>query len=282
VRAVLDRLEVNMRIGVVGAIGLFCASLARPVCAQDAPIDVADRSVVEVEQLVGKPAGPPPTPEHTGIKAMLKGLVSDFKHLPSKENALWTGIGGAGALAIHPADNNINAHLVGKAWVHNIFAPGKVIGGSPLLLAVATTVYAVGRTKDQPKVSHVGMDLLRSLAVAEALTQTLKYSTRRERPDGSGPTSFPSGHAADTFAFATALERHLGWRGAVPAYVISSYVAMSRLHENRHYASDVVFGAAVGIIAGRTVTRHGHDYYSAGVQSVPGGAALVIARRVNN
>jgi membrane-associated phospholipid phosphatase len=126
------------------------------------------------------------------------------------------------------------------------------------------------------------MDLVRSLAVAEALTQTLKYSTRRERPDGSGPTSFPSGHAADTFAFATALERHLGWRGAVPAYVISSYVAMSRLHENRHYASDVVFGAAVGIIAGRTVTRHGHDYYSAGVQSVPGGAALVIARRVNN
>src|SRR5262245_63725190 len=45
--------------------------------------------------------------------------------------------------------------------------------------------------------------------------------------------SFPSGHAADTFAFATALERHLGWRGAVPAYIFSSYVAMSRLPANR-------------------------------------------------
>jgi hypothetical protein len=40
-----------------------------------------------------------------------------------------------------------------------------------------------------------------------------------EKPQGtaanSGRNSFPSGHAADTFAFATALERHLGWKGAV-------------------------------------------------------------------
>jgi len=76
------------------------------------------------------------------------------------------------------------------------------------LLGIAATVNAVGRLKDQPKVSHVGMDLIRSLAVAEALTQGLKYTTRRERPDGSGRNSFPSGHSADTFAFATALERH--------------------------------------------------------------------------
>ena len=63
------------------------------------------------------------------------------------------------------------------------------------------------------------MDLIRSLAVGEAVTHTLEYTTRRERPDGSGANSFPSGHATDTFAFATALERHLGWRGAVPAYI---------------------------------------------------------------
>jgi membrane-associated phospholipid phosphatase len=121
--------------------------------------------------------------------------------------------------------------------------------------------------------------LLRSLAVSEGVTQALKYTVRRERPDGSGRNSFPSGHAADTFAFATALERHLGWRGAVPAYVLSSYVAASRLHENRHFLSDVVGGAAVGIIAGRTVTRHGREQYSADVQFLPGGAALVIVRQ---
>jgi hypothetical protein len=61
--------------------------------------------------------------------------------------------------------------------------------------------------------------------------------------------------------------------------MIASYVAMSRLHENRHFASDVVFGSAVGIIAGRTVTRHGRDYFSAGLHPVPGGMALLFVKR---
>ena len=135
----------------------------------------------------------------------------------------------------------------------------------------------IGRAKDRPKVSHMGMDLIQSLAVSEALVQTLKYTTRRERPDGSGRNSFPSGHAADTFAFATALERHLGWKGAVPAYIFASYVAISRLPDDRHWLSDVVFGATTGIIAGRTVTRHGRPFPVA-VVSVPGGMAILYVR----
>src|SRR4029450_12051883 len=113
-----------------------------------------------------------------------------------------------------------------------------------------------------------------SIVVTETITQTLKYAPRRERPDMSSKTSFPSGHAADTFAFATALERHLGWKGAVPAYIFSSYVAISRVPADRHWLSDAVFGSAVGIIAGRTVTRHGRDFPVA-VAAVPGGAAIV-------
>jgi membrane-associated phospholipid phosphatase len=110
------------------------------------------------------------------------------------------------------------------------------------------------------------------------MTQTIKHATGRERPDGSSHTSFPSGHASDTFAFATALERHLGWKGAVPAYIFSSYVAISRLPANRHWLSDAVFGSAVGIIAGRTVTRHGSEF-PVTVAAVPGGAAIVYVRR---
>jgi membrane-associated phospholipid phosphatase len=121
------------------------------------------------------------------------------------------------------------------------------------------------------------MDLIQSLAMSEAIVNALKYTTQRERPDGSNSLSFPSGHAADTFAFATALERHLGWKGAVPAYIFASYVAISRLPDNRHWLSDVVFGSSVGIIAGRTVTRHGADFPVA-VTSVPGGFAVVYVR----
>ena len=115
--------------------------------------------------------------------------------------------------------------------------------------------------------------------MSEALTQTLKYTTRRERPDHSSKNSFPSGHAADTFAFATALERHLNWKYSIPAYVFSSYVALSRLPANRHWLSDAVFGSAVGIIAGRTVTSHEAERpYPVAVSIIPGGVAVMYVR----
>ena len=210
---------------------------------------------------------------------MVKGLVIDFKYLPSKENLMWAGIGGGLALAVHPADDNVNEALVGSDFAHNFFKAGEVLGELPTLLTSASVVYAVGRLKDKPRVSHVGMDLLQSLAMSEALTQTLKYTTRRERPDGSGKNSFPSGHAADTFAFATALERHLGWRYAVPAYIFSSYVAISRLPADRHWLSDAVFGSAVGIIAGRTVTSHEAHAFPVTVNYIPGGVSVMYVRR---
>jgi membrane-associated phospholipid phosphatase len=259
------------------AVCVIVFGLVSPLSAQTIDGDEAPDAVIEPGQVIGQPAGPPPTPRHTGIHAMLKDLVADVQHLPSKENLFWAGVGGGLALAVHPADDNLNEALVGSSFADAFFKPGEVLGELPTLLASAVTVYVIGRAKDEPKVSHVGMDLIESLVISEALTQSIKYATRRERPDGSSRNSFPSGHAADTFAFATALERHLGWKGAVPAYMFSSYVAISRVPANRHWFSDAVFGSAVGIIAGRTVTRHGKEF-PVTVMTVPGGAAIVYHR----
>ena len=225
-------------------------------------------------QVVQPPAGPPPTPRHTGIKAMVKGLGADVRHLPSRENLFWVGIGGGLALAVHPLDDNVNRGLAGNATADRVFKPGEILGEIGTLLGSAASVYATGRLTDKPRVSHVGMDLIQAIAISEGLTQTLKYTTRRERPDLSSRNSFPSGHAADTFAFATALERHLGWRFSVPAYIFASYVAVSRLPANRHWFSDAMFGSAVGIIAGRTVTSPGRDKYPVAVTPIPGGVAV--------
>ncbi|HEY7171191.1 MAG TPA: phosphatase PAP2 family protein [Vicinamibacterales bacterium] len=235
------------------------------------PLALADAAF---GQVIGRPQGPPPTPVHTGIKATAKEFLIDFKHLPSKENLFWVGFGSGLALAVHPADDTFNEKVSGSGW-DKVFAVGAVAGNTGTLLAASITVYTIGRAKDNKKVSHMGSDLLQAIGVSEVIVQSLKYATQRERPDGSDSHSFPSGHAADTFAFATALERHLGWKGAVPAYLFSSYVAMSRLNDNRHHLSDVAFGSAVGIIAGRTVTRHGRSNYSYTVAPVPGGGAML-------
>ena len=90
--------------------------------------------------------------------------------------------------------------------------------------------------------------------VTSIVTHGLKIGVGRTRPN-DGRSSFPSGHSSATFANATVLQRHFGWKVGIPAYAFATYIAASRLPSNSHYLSDVIFGAALGITAGgRTVT----------------------------
>jgi PAP2 superfamily len=268
--------------------------LAAPAQAQtliappDAQVQQADQPAPPTDHAAQKPdpqdqkadAKEPPTPEHTGIRALLGNLGSDLQHLPSLQNLEIAGVGGALALGAHPVDQSLNsAALSHSDGLNAFFAPGKYLGNTPEQVAFSLSTYVVGRWKDQPKVSHLGMDLLQAQILSEILVEPIKFAVRRERPDGSDHQSFPSGHASVTFATATVIERHLGWRKSIVGYAIASYVAMSRIHDNKHYLSDVVFGAAVGTIAGRTVVHHASDYWAFAPVAVPGGGvALMVSR----
>jgi hypothetical protein len=221
----------------------------------------------------------PATPPHTGIRALLTGVVEDVKHIPSKQNAYIAALGGGLAAAAHPADQTFNVRLRSHYdAVNRAFAPGKYLGDTPEQVALSLGTYAFGRLRDQPKVSHLGMDLLQAQILTEILVEPLKFITHRQRPDLSNHQSFPSGHAAVTFAAATVIERHLGWKKSLLGYTIASYVAASRLHDNRHYLSDVIFGAAVGSIAGNAVVHHQPDNWTFAPVKVPGGVAILMTR----
>lgn len=275
------------------ALALVCAVLLTPSVKAAAPAPDASGAVAVESGLQtpsdhdgaqeAKPDLPeddkPPTPAHTGWHAILVGLKGDIEHLPSRDNLYVAGVGGALALGMHPFDKTLNARLISHYdVVNNIFKPAKYYGDTGEQLAFSIGTWAIGRLTHKPKMSHLGMDLLRAQAVTEMLVQPIKFSTHRERPDVSNQQSFPSGHAAITFATAAVIERHLGWKRSLLAYGIASYVSASRLHDNRHYLSDVVFGAAVGSIAGRTVTAHGRDTWTLMPAAVPGGVALNVTR----
>jgi len=221
----------------------------------------------------------PPTPPHTGIRALFGNLIEDITKLPAMQNVYIASGGGAMALATHPADARVNVFMTNHhdTW-DTVFAPGKYIGDTPEQIALSIGTYAWGRIFDEPKVAHFGMDLLQAQLLTEMLVEPIKFAVGRERPDGSNHQSFPSGHAAITFATATVIERHLGWRKSFLAYAIASYVAASRLHDDRHYLSDVIFGAAVGTIAGRTVVHHAADYWAISPVRVPGGVAILVTK----
>jgi len=209
--------------------------------------------------------------------ALYHNVVDDVKHLPRRNSLYFLAGGGALALAVHPIDHSLNAHLEGSGSVGTFFAPGQYVGATYVQLSVAFVTYLVGRMHNQPRAEHIGLDMLEAQILAEGIVEVTKEIVRRPRPtnpDGTPTTSgysFPSGHAAATFATATVFQQHFGWKWAVPTYTIATWVAASRLHENVHFASDVVMGAATGIIIGRSVTWHGRNDFRIGVVGVPGG-----------
>jgi len=78
-----------------------------------------------------------------------------------------------------------------------------------------------------------------------------------------------------TFASATVLQRNLGWKAGIPAYAVAGYVAASRIQVRRHFLSDVTFGAALGITAGRAVTiGRGDHRFAVAPAAVPGGGGI--------
>jgi membrane-associated phospholipid phosphatase len=230
----------------------------------------------------------PDLPEHTGFKALFFDTASDFAAFPRRPST-WVilAIGGAGAAIAHPFDDEANAHLVGSDAVGKFFAPGKYIGAMYTQVGMAVGFYVAGRylmphaagAPKTNKVAHIGFDMLRSLIVSQTFTQAMKQSIRRDRPTGEC-CAFPSGHSSAAFATASALERHFGYRGAWPTFVVATYVAMSRMHDNRHYLSDVVFGGALGIASGWTVVgRHGRSNFAMTPVPVRGGVMLALTYR---
>jgi hypothetical protein len=233
------------------------------------------------------PKEAPPQPAETNWRSLVKDTGRDFASFPRRRST-WVllAAGGAMALAVHPADDYIEEHIVGDPVAKKIFAAGKVIGSAPFQVGAAVGLWVLGRYVVPPednsttsRMAHIGFDLMRAQIVTESFVYGIKYSVQRDRPTGEC-CSFPSGHAAGAFAAASVLERHFGYRASWPALVGASYVAMSRLVDNRHFLSDVVFGAALGEATGWTVVgRHGKSSYALQPVPIRGGIMVALVRR---
>lgn len=212
-----------------------------------------------------------PTPT---FASLFRDLGRDFRRLPSTETAVILGAGGAMAFAVRDEDRDLTRKAAASHPLDEALDGGAVVGSGIAQFGLALGTYAVGRAQHSPRVSRLGADLVRAQLVNTVLTQGIKFAVQRERPDG-GRYSFPSGHTSATFATATVFQRHLGWKVGIPAYAVAAYVAGSRLPENKHFMSDVLFGAAVGIVSGRTVTiGHGRTRFAVSPLAAPGGGGI--------
>jgi membrane-associated phospholipid phosphatase len=127
--------------------------------------------------------------------------------------------------------------------------------GGTAVVPVVGLLFVGGRFAPEGRFRAATYDFAQAMIVNGAHTGILKHSVGRARPDGSDRLSFPSGHTSTAFSLATVAQKHYGWKVGAPLYALASGIGLSRIESDRHHLSDVLAGATLGVIVGRTVAR---------------------------
>lgn len=124
--------------------------------------------------------------------------------------------------------------------------------------ALATFVLSIGGVKGKHDLANQAAIYLKSEFLMLASVYGLKKTVGEARPDSGRRNSFPSGHTAEAFVGATFLAREYGyhtpWIG-MSAYAAATAVGACRVLNNRHWLSDVLVGAGMGMLSTELVFR---------------------------
>src|SRR5690349_11962186 len=220
---------------------LVALTLAVPVYAQEpaaAPegevASAAPASTEDPQRLPPSGLSIPQLPVESPIEGgnPFKLAAGDFKNFFSKDTAQTMAYTSIVAIASAPWDREgVNN---GFNLPTPVFQGGNVIGSFVFQIGAGFATYAGGKAVHNKRLAYAGRDMVRAQIVSQSMVQALKFTVRRERPDGSNSLSFPSGHTSSMFATATVLQRYYGWKVGVPAYAVGSYVGLARMAWNKH------------------------------------------------
>lgn len=213
-------------------------------------------------------------------------VTSTPRHTPvfTNRDALTAAAFVLGTVAIMPLDRHIAVESQRPSRQNNSALSHTTTAfrvlGEPGSIVLAGATYIYGRAEDSPRSAELGLRALESIGAAGVTAVIIKGIAGRARPfvvSDTNPhdykfgrgfqydkfTSFPSGHVTTAFAAASAASDEIGylWPNAshiwTPLlFTSASLVGVARIYEDKHWASDVVAGAAVGTLVSRVVVRY--------------------------
>jgi membrane-associated phospholipid phosphatase len=132
---------------------------------------------------------------------------------------------------------------------------GRQLGQATVLAPAVAMLLVSGRASRDQRFRAATYDAAQAFVVTGLYTTAFKLTVGRERPDASNRLSFPSGHTSSVVTLATVVDHHYGHRLGIPAYAVAGLVGVSRIESKAHHLSDVLAGATIGYLVGRTVVR---------------------------
>jgi len=131
---------------------------------------------------------------------------------------------------------------------------GEIVGHPGLHFAAAAAWYLASVDARDAKNHELSKVLIEALAINGLTTQVLQMSVNQHDPSGDR-YGWPSGHTSSSFCVASVLHEYYGWQVGAPAYLVSGYIAATRVGDRKHNISDVIFGAALGVVIGHSIVK---------------------------
>jgi hypothetical protein len=180
----------------------------------------------------------------------LTHIEKSFKN--SFDDPVWY-VGAALIPVIHLWDDDVQHNLKNRLMPDAVSTMGDYYGKGLNYGAACLFIWLEGAATG--KTTKHRWQNIQSLSEAYAatllVTEGLKYSVRRMRPDGSDRLSFPSGHTSGSFAVAMVLQELYGYRVGIPAFTLAGVTGLQRIHANKHWLTDVLAGALLGSMIGK-------------------------------
>ncbi|MFQ5823037.1 MAG: phosphatase PAP2 family protein [bacterium] len=208
-------------------------------------------------------------PEEKILNPSVNQYFSGIKRVLTNKINLFYLVSGTGAsLIVWPYDKDISEAIEDDNFNElELQAPDK-LGGFFVITGASVFTHLFGRAIRKPHLANTGLYLLEAYFTTVLITGTTKIIVQRTRPNGENNLSFPSGHTSGMFTVASVLDKRYGYKVGIPSYLLAGFVGISRIKMQKHFPTDVIAGAALGIIVGRSFVPSKNNNKSAAVLPV--------------